>query len=84
MTIDNYRGFSLFNDIEDAELRNRNRAVILTNMYEDCMDKKTKRVSAKGAALICNYFLQIPIDERVDVQDRFKMGMKQRGFLLEA
>lgn len=51
-----FKGFSLFNDIEDIDLRTRNRSVVMANMAEDHIDRKTKRVSPKGAALILNYF----------------------------
>jgi hypothetical protein len=77
-----YKGFSLFNDIEDIELRNRNRAVILTNLMEDNINKKTLKVSMKGADLILNYFNLIPQEERKDVTERFTQGMLQRGFKL--
>lgn len=82
MINDNFRGFSLFNDIEDVELKNRNRAVILTNMAEDNMDRKTKKINMKGTTFVLGYFNLIPEEERADVKNRFMEGMAQRGFIL--
>ena len=79
-----YKGFSLFKDIEDQTLRNRNRAVILTNIIETNLNKETKKVNVKGTALVLNYFSQIPEDERKDVEDRFTVEMIHRGFIKQA
>lgn len=73
-----YQGFNLFNDIEDFDLRTRNRAVVLANIYEDnCKDGK---VSGKGAVTIMNYFQKIPEGERGAVQTKFTEDMRLRGF----
>jgi hypothetical protein len=77
-----FKTYSLFNDIEDVELRNRNRAVVLTNMAEDHIDRKSKRVTMKGAALILGYFGNIEEADREDVKDQFSQMMHQRGFAL--
>lgn len=77
-----YKSYSLFNDIEDAPLRNRNRAVVLANIAEDHVDRKSKRVSMKGAALILGYFSNVAEDDREDVKNKFAENMKQRGFAL--
>lgn len=79
---DMFKGYSLFNDIEDIDLRTRNRAVILTNLASD--HTKNKLISAKGAGLILGYFGLIPENERKGVEGAFKEGMKQRGFILQA
>lgn len=84
MPQDNYKGFSLFNDIEQVELRNRNRAVVLANIASDNTDKKTKRVSIKGAGLILGYFQNVLDADKKDVEARFVEQMKQRGFDLVA
>jgi hypothetical protein len=75
-----YRGFDLFNDIEDEALRTRNRAVVLANMAED--HTKNRRINAKGSMLILGYFNEIPKEERAVVQKKFKEDMVQRGFAL--
>lgn len=77
-----YKGFSLFNDIDDSDLRNRNRAVILANIAESHI--KDKKISPSGAGLILRYFSLIPGDEREVVKDKFQVAMQQRGFLATA
>lgn len=79
-----YKSYSLFNDIEDVELRNRNRAVVLANIAEDNIDRKSKRVSVKGANLILGYFACVLDTDREDVKNKFSDNMKQRGFALVA
>ena len=61
---DEYKGYGLFDDIEDVTLRNRNRAVILANIAEDNMNREM-HISAKGASLVMGYFNAIPEGERV-------------------
>jgi hypothetical protein len=75
-----YKGFSLFNDIDDVALRNRNRAVILSNLLESNIDKVSKKVSIKGANLILSYFSHIPPVDRKDVEKRFTDESVKRGF----
>ena len=77
-----FKGFSLFNDIEDQELRNRNRSVVLANIAQD--NTRNKLISAKGASLILGYFGLIPEAERGAVQGKFLEAMKSRGFALQA
>jgi hypothetical protein len=77
-----YKGFELFNDIEDDALRTRNRAVVLANIAED--HTKDRRINAKGASLILGYFHAIIPEERNTVRVAFADNMKQRGFALVA
>jgi len=77
-----YKGFSLFNDIADVELKNRNRAVILCNIIESNLDKKTKKINMRGHDLVVNYFNLIPEHNRLDVSEKFKQQMLERGFKL--
>lgn len=79
---DNFKGFDLFNDITDASLRTRNRAVILANIAED--HSKAQRITPKGVSLIMGYFKEIPPDERNLVKNAFAVNMNQRGFHLVA
>jgi hypothetical protein len=78
---DMFKGFSLFNDVEDINLRNRNRAVVLTNIAED--NTRNQLITAKGAGLLLGYFGLIDPNERADVQQRFTNNMKERGFILQ-
>ena len=75
-----FKGYSLFNDIEDVNLRNRNRAVILSNIALD--NTRNKLISPKGASLILGYFGIIPDEERADVRDRFVQRMRESGFVI--
>lgn len=79
-----YKGFSLFNDIEDVALRNRNRSVILSNLMESNIDRATQKVNLKGANLILNYFNNIPMVDRNNVEERFTEEMIRRGFIKQA
>lgn len=76
-----FKGFSLFSDIEDVNLRTRNRAVVLANMAED---NKTpdKRITPKGVALMLGYFSLIPNEERNDCNAKFAQEMNDRGFAI--
>jgi len=75
-----FKGFSLFNDIADPDLRTRNRACILCNIAQD--NTKNKSITAKGAGIVLGYFGLIPEDERDEVKQAFKVGMIQRGYAL--
>lgn len=77
-----YKGFSLFFDIDDATLRNRNQAVVLANMAET--SSKNRKISANGMGLIIGYFDKIPKEERKSVYDQFLQFMKERGFVLQS
>jgi len=77
-----FKGYSLFNDIEDVELRNRNRAVILANIIEH--NTKSRRVSPQGAALVLGYFSYVPMEDRKDVEERFEVIVKERGYVRKA
>lgn len=74
-----YKGFSLFKDIENDALRIRNQAVILANMAED--NTENKKVNMKGASLIFGYFNLVPPHERIAVRDAFEQQMKDRNYL---
>ena len=75
-----YKGFDLFHDIEDALLRNRNRAVVLANIAED--NSRNRKVSPGGAGLIIGYFNNVPNEDKRDVKDMFTKFMAERGFVL--
>lgn len=75
-----FKGHSLFNDIEDPILRNRNRAVILSNIAID--NTRNKLISPKGASLILGYFGLVDPADRNDVKERFTQRMLESGFAL--
>lgn len=72
------RGYSLFNDIEDVSLRNRNRAVVLSNIAEQYTKKNL--ITPKGAHLILSYFEAVSDEDKKDVESRFKQEMILRGY----
>lgn len=76
----NVLDYPLFNDIEDADLRTHNRANIMSNIAETYYDEQTTKFSVKGAAIIGEYFLQIPDEEKKSLYDKFVEVMKNRGF----
>lgn len=84
MQPNDFKSYALFNDLNDVSLRNRNRAVVLANIASDHIDRKSKRISAKGAALILGYFAHIEEADRDEVKANFADNMKQRGFALVA
>lgn len=75
---DAFKGFALFNDIEDAELRDRNRAVVMANIAQD--HSKNNLITPNGAGLILGYWKAIAEEERSGVMPRFVEQMKARGF----
>ncbi len=74
-----FKGYSLFNDIEDVDLRTRNRAVTLCNIAEAHTNKE-KRISPGGAALMIRYTEQIPQEERKEMLSKMVVFMKERGY----
>lgn len=77
-----YKGFSMFNDIENVDLRNRNRAVVLANIASD--NSKNRRITPGATGLILGYFKNLPDEDKKDVQARFVKEMNLRGFHIVA
>lgn len=76
-----FKGYTLFNDIADNALRNRNRAVVMANIAE--YNTKDKKISPKGASLIIGYMNEVPLHDRKNVMKEFSVHMKERGFIKE-
>lgn len=76
-----YKGFELFNDLEDQFLRNQNRGVVLANIAED--NAQDQRISNRGAMLILGYFASIPEEDRDEVRMRFANTLRQRGWKID-
>lgn len=76
--INDYKGFALFNDVEDAVLRSSNRGTVLSNIAQD--NTRNDKISPKGASLILGYFSQIPKEERQEVEKAFIEVMTTRGY----
>ncbi len=77
-----YKGYSLFNDIEDKELQTRNRAVIMCNIIEHNTQKM--KITPRGAGLALGYFNSIIPEERKAVEQKFEEMIKERGYARKA
>ncbi len=77
-----FKGYSLFSDIEDKKLQTRNRAVIMCNIIEQYT--KNNLITPKGAALMIGYFHSIPEVERKEVYTEFERQVKERGYATKA
>lgn len=80
MSQNNYRGFGLFNEVEDKELQSYNRGRILVNIMEDNSDKD-RNVNMKGVALVAGYFQQIPQEDREGVKTQVEQQLVKKGML---
>jgi hypothetical protein len=77
----NYKGYALFSDVEDRDLRIRNQATVLANIYEDNPELSDKSsVSKRGALLIFGYMENVFPEDRKDVTIQFHETMKTRGY----
>lgn len=74
--------FESFNDIENKELRVRNRAVVMANIFED--HTKGDKITPLGTKLLLTYFNQIPNEEKKITYETFRSHMTQRGFIKAA
>ena len=76
-----YRGYSLFNDVEDKELRNYNRGQVMANIA--LSNQKGDSVSAVAANDLFNYFNLIDASEREEVLANFRKRMEEEGYAVE-
>lgn len=75
----NYKGFDLFDSINDVALRTRNQAVVLANIAAD--HSKNKKITPAASGIILGYFNQIVPEDRKSVEVQFTQAMKERGYL---
>lgn len=71
---------TMFNDVENNRIRNRNRAVTLANLFEDHMEAGSRCTSKIGGSLILAYFGKVPEEDRKAVYEDYKLVMSERGF----
>ena len=77
-----YKGYSIFNDVKDEELRNLNRGTVMANIFEDHpREEELETTTQKGAFLIFGYMNSIPKEEREAVCTQFTRVMKERGYI---
>lgn len=75
----NYKGYSLFNDVEPSRIRIANQAVVMANIYEDnCVGSV---INKQGALTVLGYFNKIPNDDKKEVKKNFERIMEERGFM---
>lgn len=72
-------GYSLFNDIEDSDLQERNRAVVMANIAETYTTKG--KITMRGVALITKYFNEIEDSLRQSLYSRFEKVMRERNYV---
>ena len=77
-----YKGYSLFNDVEDVALQERNRAVIVCNIVEH--NTRKGLITPRGAGLAMGYFNCIPVEQRKGVMEKFEELVKGRGYVRKA
>ena len=65
------KGYSLFNEVEDAVLQAYNRARTMKNIMLDYSDKN-KNINAAGASLLYQYFERVPEADRAAVHTKLK------------
>ncbi len=77
--LNEYKSLSLFNDVNDPELRSHNRGAIMANLFEQNIDKNTLKVTTKGLALILGYFNSINPFDRRKAKEAFEGEIIKRG-----
>lgn len=79
-----YKGYSLFSDVEDAALRAHNRGVVMANVLEENLqvdlDNPLRAIpSVAATAAVLGYFNAIPALERRVAHDAFTAELTKRG-----
>ena len=81
-TENEYEGFGLFNDIAEDELRTRNRAVSMYNIYDLHSDDEGN-MNDKGRGLMHGYFGHVPEEERSVVFVAFLEILRRHGVIID-
>jgi len=77
----NYKGYALFSDVEDRDLRIQNQATVMANIFEDSPDVKDNRlVSKRGTTILFGYMDNVFPEDRTVVLSLFERKMKERGY----
>lgn len=75
-----YSGYGLFNDVEDAAIQAFNRGRTIVNILEDHSNGQG-RVSDRGAMLSAGYLLYIPEGERAVAYAEAEKILQQKGLI---
>ncbi len=70
--------YETFNDTKDGVLRARNRAIVMANIFED--HSRGRDITTKGAALLFQYFEQLPKTDIALTFEAFQINMRERGY----
>jgi len=72
------KGYSLFNDSPKGDIRLRNRAKVMVNIFEDHLDFDftPARISALGMVVLLKYFSQIEAEERPVIYEMFTKDVR--------
>lgn len=76
--VDNVDGYSLYNDIENLQLRCNNQGVALANILEDNM--RNNKVSYEGVEFAKMYVDSVPEEHRMYVINKSKEVLLERGY----
>jgi hypothetical protein len=79
-TLNEYKGYSLFNDVEDKELQARNRGVVLANLTEGGM--QGDKVKHGATSEIVGYFQEIPVEQRQAALTVMMKTLEDRGITI--
>ena len=71
-----FRGYGLFNDVEDKEIQIFNRARTLVNIMDD--HSKGDEVNGTGAMICMGYFKSLPGDDRMAVHEKAFQMLEER------
>ena len=72
-----FDGMDLFDNIQDAGLRNENRAKVMANVTE--LSSTSGGITDKGLAFLTGYYGLIPEDERAAVFTMYLDNLRFRG-----
>ena len=76
-----FKGYSLFNDVEEKDTQRYNRARILVNIMEDHSDAK-RNVNLTGLMLCKGYFDLIEPEERDVILEETKKLLEKKGIII--
>lgn len=78
MRKNNIKGYALFTDISDFNLRAANRAAVMANIFED--NSRDGATSERGLALLKDYFEEVPYEDRLPTYGVFQQTLRERGY----
>ena len=76
------QGYSMFDDIEDRNLRMRNQGAILRNIAVSSRSRCGKKLKPAGMAMLMSYFSNIKEADKGTVMTQFEKHCRADGFEL--